>query len=43
MAKIPLRRGIIVGEGFYTYQKLPHWGTINHINYWLYSIIKILS
>ncbi len=29
-------------EGFYTYQKLPHWGTINHINNWLYSVIKIL-
>jgi len=30
-------------EGFYTYQKLPHWGNINHINSWLDSVIKILS
>jgi len=30
-------------EGFYTYQKLPHWGNINHIHSWLDSVIKILS
>ena len=29
-------------EGFFSYQKLPYWGQISHINRWLDLVIGVL-